>query len=460
MKRRNKTILLGLLAVGAMIFTGCAKEKEEVATVPTYADYFESEVFQNVPVMQTSIGQFEEPETVVNNVHIMEINGATLEEYWAYGELLRENGYTKYADNGQEGIVDGAVYNSMFTKDEWTLTLIYYANRDKASITMAKDSPISKHLVYDESYASEIIDGAQTVLHMPELQYQGDCYIIQLKNGHFIINDGGVVAEAEYLVEYLEALVPEGEKPVVELWAISHPHPDHMEAFHAIGSDAELASRLYVEEIVYCSVNKEILEKVGNVKQDQTIASGYRMFKDAEGNKPKVHRPHPGQRYYFADITMDCLFTADLMPFENYRTPDANEASTWWMYTIEGQKFLLGADACSGNEKTMMKLYKSESFDVDIFSVLHHGIATYDEFTNFISVKTLLYPNRHGKGQETGTNQGFAYEGGMHMMHNSLLRSKAQEWMCYGDGGNVLTFPYEVGSAVKVAPRVFEVVEE
>lgn len=458
MKRRNKAILLSLLAAGAMILVGCGtkQEEKETVSVQTYADYFESEAFKDVPAMQTSIGIAEAPQTIVSNAHVMDINGATLEEYWAYGELLQENGYTKYADNGQEGIGNGAVYNSTFTKDEWVLHVIYYVNRDKASLSLQKDAPISKHLVYDESFASGIMEGAKTVLHMPELQIQGDSYIIQLKNGHFVVHDGGTQNEAEYLVEYLESLAPNGEKPVIEAWLISHPHADHYAAFHAIGADMDLANRLYVEEIIYCAPSKECLEETGNLKEDQTITSGYRMFKDSNGKKSKIHRPQPGQRYYFADITAECLFTCDLMPYSNYRTPDINEASTWWMYTIDGQKVLFGADACSGNEKTIMKLYDSEYFTVDIFSVLHHGIATFDPFVNFISAKTLLYTNRHGNGQESGINRGFGFEGYGKYTHDSVLRAKAQEWMYFGDGGNVLTFPYEVGSSQKLPKRVFE----
>ena len=50
-----------------------------------------------------------------------------------------------------------------------------------------------------------------------------------------------------------------------------------------------------------------------------------------------------------------------------------------------------GGDAnITGIRKTTF-MYDESYFDVDVFSVLHHGINVYDFFTDFCTVKTALY---------------------------------------------------------------------
>jgi L-ascorbate metabolism protein UlaG (beta-lactamase superfamily) len=67
-------------------------------------------------------------------------------------------------------------------------------------------------------------------MHMMELFRLGNSFIFQLKNGHFLISDGGMATDLPYLLDYLDSLVPEGEKPIVDGWIISHAHGDH---FHS-----------------------------------------------------------------------------------------------------------------------------------------------------------------------------------------------------------------------------------
>ena len=71
--------------------------------------------------------------------------------------------------------------------------------------------------------------------------------------------------------------------------------------------------------------------------------------------------------------------------------------------------------------------------ELDVFTLPHHGHHTRDEFTDYIKVKTVL---------ATVKEQVPAHR----MAQNERLKKKANEWLVWGDGTKVLTFPYKVGT--------------
>ncbi len=74
----------------------------------------------------------------------------------------------------------------------------------------------------------------------------GNSYVFRTNNGKVIVIDGGVKEEAIYLRGFLAAL---GNK--VEIWFVSHPHPDHIGALNEIlkvPGDVKI-SRVYHSEL-------------------------------------------------------------------------------------------------------------------------------------------------------------------------------------------------------------------
>jgi hypothetical protein len=69
---------------------------------------------------------------------------------------------------------------------------------------------------------------------------------------------------------------------------------------------------------------------------------------------------------------------------------------------------------------------------MDVMTAMHHGSDTWNDFTDFSSVKTVLIPRHVFVESEA----------------NLYLKDKAEEVMIYGDGSKVLSFPYQVGTAV------------
>lgn len=416
------------------------------AGIRTFADWTTCEVFAEVPAMivkGTDIG------TAVNygaNNWTLDVNGSQLSDYQDYLTLLEEAGFKKYVDNGEKGLAD-AVYASTYTRDNLVLIITHIVKWDKTYIAACNDMPLSEHLLYNESYLSNISEDAKTTLHMMELYDYGNSFVIQLKNGHFILNDGGAEQDAPYLFDYLESLTPEGEKPVIEAWIISHAHADHIGVLKSVLTKPEYAERVYVEGVYYNVPSDETANKFGSDNQSgvRYVEMAYKFYKTSNGESPKLYRPQTGQRYYFCDVIVDVPLSQDQILYENHYR-DFNDTSTWLMYTIEGQKFLLCGDADIGASRVVMSMYDKEYFDLDIFTAFHHGINVWDPFTDYCTFKTVLYPcYRTGSNWMDGTEYGMEEE-------NAHLRDAAIESLAFGHGTQVLTFPYKIGTAKQLDP--------
>jgi hypothetical protein len=115
------------------------------------------------------------------------------------------------------------------------------------------------------------------------------------------------------------------------------------------------------------------------------------------------------------------------------------------MHHIEGQRFLHAGDAGETTTRLAMDMFEKDFFELDVFSVLHHGINVYDYFTDYCTVKTLLYTNRTVGSLYTATTYA-------KLTQNEHLQKSALESLSHGNGTVVLTFPYKVGTAKTMPP--------
>jgi len=361
----------------------------------------------------------------------IEITDATVEDYYLYQEMLEQSGFQKCVDNGIDGLAKN-VWNVSYIRDELLVTIIHMKKRKRIYITAKNGAKFSKHLFYDEEYITTNCKDAVTKLHMSELHTYGDSFIIQLKNGHFILDDGGMPADTPYLLDYLEELTPEGEKPIIEGWFVSHGHGDHMGALILFDECPELAERIYVEGVYFSEpeINGETVQQgIKGVEKCRTVS----------GEIPNIYRPQTGQRYYFNDITIDVLHTQEQLPRAAYCN-GFNDSSTWLLYTIEGQTFLHAGDAGRGSIGVVMDTYDEDMFEFDIIASFHHGQNIYDVYVDYFKYKTVLYTT-FLKGSQTAN---------WHTEDNERMQENAMECMSWGDGGKILTFPYKIGTAENI----------
>jgi beta-lactamase superfamily II metal-dependent hydrolase len=233
------------------------------------------------------------------------------------------------------------------------------------------------------------------------------------------------------LFDYLESLTPDGEKPIVEAWVISHAHYDHIRVFDPLITKKEYADRIYVEGFYFNEPSDEANSIETAVKTELLNLDGVKnILKTTDGGHPEVYRIRTGERYYFNDITMDVMLTQEQLLVSDYED-GYNETSSWVLYTIEGQTVLIGGDAGAAGMKGVMNAYSQDYLTVNMFSALHHGHNTRGDFTKYCKVKdVVLYSERSFAG------------GGA----NEVLKEQAAESFIYGDGTKILTFPYTIGT--------------
>lgn len=458
-KKKIGTVLVVLLiallfgAASLVLVMQLKQEKESASTeerlkpedLKTFSAWIDEEIYADIPALYTEQSQVGTAEDYGDNDYVLDVNGVTVSDYQKYLLLLEECGFEKHSDNGKDAM-EGYVYTASFTRENLTLTVSHVVNLSKTYICAAYDTPLSDHLVYKAEYVANMTQEATTV-HLLELNNNGNSFVIQLKNGNFIIHDGGLEDDAPYLLDYLDALTPGDEKPIVEAWFISHAHPDHCGAMIEIIGQQKYLNRLYVDGIYFTEPGGYIVEESDYSGQSiWFVSKSYAAFQTSDGSATKLYRPQLGQRYYFCDIAIDVALTSEQFPEQAYYSGDFNDSSIWLMHHIENQKFLIAGDASHTGMRQAMNMYDASYFDLDVFAVTHHGINVYNYFTDYMTVKTLLY---------TSWREGSIYENtSVHAREseNIHLKESALEAYSYGNGTVVLSFPYTVGTAQTMPP--------
>ena len=380
-------------------------------------------VFEQVPLDMFAKEQRSEVRDCGAGNYIMQVSDVSEEKFGQYLQNLDEAEYVKRVDNGEE--LYDAVYSATYQKQGLVLTVTYVNKSETLYLSARMNLPISEHLQYNSQYIAENHEGARTTLHMLKTQRNTSGYVIQLKNGHFILHDCDFECAEGTLITYLESLVPQGEKPIVEAWFVSHGNDNCSAALCEIANKPEYAERICVEGIYYNEPSDDVMALFPTCWQRVKY-----IRKAAEWFDAKLYRPQIGQRYYFNDISIDVLMAQEQLPMEQ-TCGEFNDSTTWLVYNIEGQKCLFSGDGNRRGMQYMMDTYSQEYMKFDIFTVPGRGWNTSRTFTDYCTVKTVLLC-----GEQIPEHV---------IKANDYLKEHAKEWISWEGKTRVLTFPYEIG---------------
>ena len=410
---------------------------------PVSKDWCTNDVYEQIPALIVEDSTICETLDYGIGNYVTEIDGTMDSDYFAYLELLEDLGFTKFVDNGEKGLGD-TVYTATYTKGDLVVTVTDICYLNKIYISAAWDLPLSEHLF--DTFSDDVVAGASTELHMKELWWWGNSIIIKLKNGHYIVNDGGTEQELGYLLDYLEEITPGDEKPVIDAWIGSHFHRDHIDNLFQFMDNPQWCDRVYVEGFYVCTPGTISTSQESGVQSEvDRFYYTANLLKTTKGEAPKIYRLQTGQRYYFSDISFDVLLAQEQIDYRTY-SGGFNDTSTWVQYNIEGQTVNLGGDAHITCMKFLMNVYDKELLDFDVFFSLHHGSNTWDPFTNHCTFKTVLHPSgtRHAQAE---TLLPASYR-----LDQKALANGGDVYY-HGQGTTILTFPYVVGSAKCLGPQ-------
>lgn len=402
-----------------------------------------------------------------DGVYLTRYEKPALDAYMTLVEEMHNAGYQVYSTGS---LNRGDVHYTLLTYKDFVYDVIYALGANNLTVTASKSRPLSPYLLKDNpSTQSQAIDGLETKLTMLKWQESGgDNYIIQLKNGHFILFDGGAHHMYEQALDFMRANTPAGEIPVVDAWFITHGHYDHVGWTRAylytsqqnggLFGDGDLNDRVRVNGIYYNMTAEEIIDHTvygWRADAPTTSATGmrtknenpwpYRVHEAAEkmltedGKQTPVYRPQTGQTFYFKDLTVEVPYTQEHITFAEYQM-DINAASTWYLVRAEGRTFLDGGDTEDVNLAQVEFMYTSEyeGRRPDIMSAFHHGHNIYSQFIDKFYAPVVFYTSK--------TMFGWAAE--YTNANKDMLARPGTTYYCYGDGA--YQYSFATGKVTKI----------
>lgn len=219
----------------------------------------------------------------------------------------------------------------------------------------------------------EVTEG-DTKCVVAQMKNQGGmAYVIQLRDGSFIIIDGGYSNDAERLYYYLWSRYKGDDKPVIRAWMLTHSHNDHFGAFRVFAGDSRYYDNLKVEYIIAAPMNKEIYEAdLTNVDDNGYLAH---LFPEdaAKFKGAKVVFAHTGMKFKFCDLNMELLCTPENVYKDTTKIEYSNNASIVSRLYDDSYKVLFPGDAMKLSANFMIDVY-GDYLKSDMVQAAHHGM--------------------------------------------------------------------------------------
>ena len=217
----------------------------------------------------------------------------------------------------------------------------------------------------------------------------GMSYVIECEDGSTAVIDGGMDnGDAEILLGFLKKLSG-GGKPVIDVWFLTHAHPDHIFACKGMGE--RHADEVTVKKLVY-----EFPPMDFRVKRDPGTVHEIDLFEKAAANFKGVEivTPRAGDVFRFGGTVFEVLFTcSDLPPLSLVPNQGTNDTSTVLRLTAEGQSVLFLGDVERAADKVIIARHGA-SLKSDVCQIAHHGSvhSSSKEFYDLVDPRFLLWP--------------------------------------------------------------------
>ena len=318
--------------------------------------------------------------------YVLMFSNATLNAVEGYISSLASHGYSEYASN----TIDNNRYYTYTNSDNVVNVAFTGYNKEMKVIVERQTDTALPMRESDNKWTA--VSGVTTTISQLGLYYETDgrvvadpqnsnnpyingmSYVIRLKDGSFIVIDGGhsKSIDGTRLYNVMKKQAPDPNNIVIAAWFFTHGHSDHTGFFASFCQS--YASKVKVEQFVYNFPSVNEIDDADQARADGTVA---KYFK----NVPVV-KAHPGQVFYIRNSKITMLYTNDLWVYGKQELKTANEASLVFTVELEGKKFMVLGDYYD-DLGILRSLYSSSTLKSDIMQVSHHGIS---------NCGTKLYP--------------------------------------------------------------------
>lgn len=354
------------------------------------------------------------------NTHILADTDAAA--FITYLNALENDGWVQYSNN----IIEGTNLFATYTKEEKSIYCYYISTKRTAYLVSSPDQLLETRQ-QDNSYET-VCKPLLTQVKLLNKDWKGGMsYLLRLSDGRFIIIDGGYNEKDHYHANQMYALMQEQNvlpKITVAAWIITHPHIDHL----GMASDflrTYNSTQLDIQQMIFnFPIDKDILtfEPESVTSDDPAYMPTFLLSLEMFWPQLKVTVPHTGQRYHFADATIEILHTIeDFYPrtLDWLNSNKMNGASVIFSLELGGQKTMFLADSAENCSEDLYAMWGSY-LKSDIMQAAHHGLRGGTvELYAAIDPEVVLVPMYAGY-----TNKILGFESSLWLWNNGSGRIK------------------------------------
>lgn len=206
----------------------------------------------------------------------------------------------------------------------------------------------------------------------------GNSYLLRTSGGKVIMMDGGHGFEADHLRERIREAGGH-----VDLWFISHPHQDHMEALIEILEDLQ---GITIDKVIYSRVSDAFLDHEPSNAED--ARRYYRVLDNTPVRTDILNLHQPFQRFDIDGVGI-LVVAVDHPEFESREYNDQSTIIRVWDDT-KSVVFLGDAQVECGNAALALC---REYLDCDYLQMSHHGQhGVSEEFYKTVNFRACLWP--------------------------------------------------------------------
>lgn len=345
--------------------------------------------------------------------------GVNQDAFRAYTEKLKGNGYTLLCENEIEDSLFATFVNE---QAQHTLYVAYNdfkhgkSNYNYKARLKVISAPLSAVNLFDEEILTENptyekkSDASITALSLKN-EAVGMGYVIMLEDGRFVIFDGGRYDDsAKRLWETLNGLYeranghsPNTHEPIeIAAWVITHSHSDHFDTFQRFVNLYGYGGKVKIDYVLGNFPSASVAFNAAG--KDMSFAKGvYALAENIPGCK--YIRVHTGERYYFANLEIEVLYTQeDANPI---RLDLFNDTSCTMRFTMNATD--ANGKKVENKEATVTSIWTGDAFiygsrfmtamygsylESDMVQVAHHGnVGCESPFYNCIKPTAIWFPH-------------------------------------------------------------------
>lgn len=319
-----------------------------------------------------------------DNIYVFTYDDVTPGDYEAYLQKLTQNGYSTtetYAlGENRYALMSGETVTSYISYiAKQSMVRVYVEAKGTAQYPAKTDTATGTY----EPKLWQIQNTEWTTTGA------GMCYILQAKDGSFIIFDGGRSTEKEIdaIYQHLVAHTPEGEIPVISAWFFTHLHGDHVNAF--FGFTDKYLNQVQIKGFYYNFPGQYFETASGSLLTASSVEGKMKKWKDAT----LYNKLHSGMHFEIAGIEFDVMFTLEDLYQLSQTALDANDTSMVIRVTAGGKRIMILGDMQTAASEALLAMHDKAEMKADIVQYAHHGYegatkAVYDA----IEAPTVLWP--------------------------------------------------------------------